>query len=132
MKEGSKKKKGSVTSLAQGLAVGAALGALIGVLFAPKKGSETRKDLEESFYRAKADVARRLVKAKRVTEEQYKKAVAEAVKAQGKLKKTLKKVDLDDIQKRLMKGWDEMAKTVSETGAKVKKMAAKPKAKKRK
>lgn len=130
MKEG-KKKKGSVKSLAQGLAVGAALGALIGVLFAPKKGSETRKDIEESFYRAKADVARAMVKTRKVTEAQYKKAVAEAVKMQGTMKKSLKKVDLDDIQKRLMKGWDEMAKTVSNAGTQVTKMAMKKTKKKK-
>ncbi|TAK05162.1 YtxH domain-containing protein [Patescibacteria group bacterium] len=108
MSEG-KKKKGSFKSLAEGLAVGAALGALIGILFAPKKGSETRKDIEEGFYRAKADVARKLVKAKKVTAVQYKKAVEEAVKMQAKTMKTLKKADLNDIKDRLMDGWDTMA-----------------------
>lgn len=127
MKEGKPKKRGSVKSLAQGLAVGAALGALIGILFAPKKGSETRKDIEEGFYRAKADVARKLVKAKKVTAVQYKKAVDEAVKMQGKAMKTLKKTDLNDIKNRLMEGWDEMAKKMasSKPAVAVKKAVAK-------
>lgn len=112
MPEG-KKKKGSLKSLAEGLAVGAALGALIGILFAPKKGAETRKDIEEAFYRSKADVARRLVKAKKVTAVQYKKAVEEAVKIQAKTIKTLKKADLNDIKNRLMDGWDKMADKVA-------------------
>lgn len=106
------KKKGSLKSLAQGLAVGAALGALVGILFAPKKGSETRKDIEETFYKVKADVAKQLVKARKVSEAQYKKAVQEAIKIQAKAKKTLKKADLDEIQDRLMSGWKEIAKTV--------------------
>lgn len=132
MKEGKTKKKGSVASLAKGLAVGAALGALIGVLFAPKKGTETRKDIEEAFYRAKADVARKLVKAKKVTSAQYKKAVEDAVKMQAKAMKTLKKTDLNDIKDRLMDGWDKMADKVA-TSAPVKAVqkAVTKKAKKR-
>ena len=113
MSEEKRKKKRSVVSLAKGLAVGAALGALIGVLFAPKKGSETRKDIEEAFYRAKADVARKLVKARKVTAVQYKKAVEDAVKMQAKAIKTLKKTDLNDIKDRLMDGWDKMANKVA-------------------
>ncbi len=113
MKERKSKKKGSVKSLAKGLAVGAALGALIGILFAPKKGSETRKDMEEAFYRAKAEVARKIVKAKKVTETQYAKAVDDAVKMQAKVMKGLKKSDLNDIKERLMDGWKDMSKTVS-------------------
>lgn len=107
-----KKKNGSVASLAKGLAVGAALGALVGILFAPKKGSETRKDIEQAFYKAKADVAKQLVKAKKVTEAQYKKAVAEAVKIQAKAMKSLKKPDLKLIEDRLTDGWKDMNKAV--------------------
>lgn len=132
MKEGKPKKKGSATSLAKGLAVGAALGALIGILFAPKKGSETRKDMEEAFYRAKADVARKLVKAKKVTAAQYKKAVEDAVKMQAKAMKTLKKTDLNDIKNRLMEGWDDMtAKVAKSSPAVAIKKAVTPKTKKR-
>lgn len=111
------KKKGSLASLAQGLAVGAALGALVGILFAPKKGSETRKDIEEAFYKVKADVAKRLVKAKKVSEVQYRKAVQEAVKVQAKVKKTLKKADWDGIEDRLVSGWKDIAKTVGKMTA---------------
>ncbi|MEK7073538.1 MAG: YtxH domain-containing protein [Patescibacteria group bacterium] len=132
MKEAKPKKRGSVKSLAKGLAVGAALGALIGILFAPKKGRETRKDIEEAFYRSKADVARSLVKAKKVTASQYKKAVEDAVKLQAKAMKTLKKTDLNDIKNRLMEGWDDMtAKVVKSSPAIAIKKAVTPKAKKR-
>ena len=63
--------------------------------------------------RAKADVARKLVKARKVTAVQYKKAVEDAVKMQAKAIKTLKKTDLNDIKDRLMDGWDKMANKVA-------------------
>lgn len=134
-KKSKPKKKTSAKSLAVGLAVGAALGTLVGMLFAPKKGSETRKDVEESFYKAKSDVAKHLMKFRNVTQKRYEKAVKEAVKIQEKTAATLKKADIHSIEKKLLSGWKEMERILkkgSTTAKKTVKAATKKKPARRK
>ncbi|MCC6643457.1 YtxH domain-containing protein [Candidatus Peregrinibacteria bacterium] len=46
-KEEKKKKQGHLDKILMGLIVGGAIGSVLGVGFAPKKGSDTRKDLSK-------------------------------------------------------------------------------------
>ncbi len=69
--------------------VGAGIGAGLGILFAPKKGSETRKELKE-----KADVL--LAKAKDLNMEDVTKTIEAKIK---ELKKEVKDLDKEKILK---------------------------------
>ena len=53
------KKKASASSLPiiTGTVAGAAIGAIAGVLFAPKKGKETRKDIKDSIEAIPSEVS---------------------------------------------------------------------------
>lgn len=80
----SKKKKGFGTLLA-GLAVGAGLG----VLFAPKKGSETRKELKEKMDEL-------LKKAKEIDKEEVKENIENKIE---EIKAELKDLDKEKVLK---------------------------------
>jgi gas vesicle protein len=51
-KDEKKKRQKAVKNTAVGIGLGATLGALVGLLFAPKKGEETRKDVAQGVKKA--------------------------------------------------------------------------------
>ncbi|MEG0026407.1 MAG: YtxH domain-containing protein [Bacilli bacterium] len=69
--------------------VGAAIGTGLGILFAPKKGSETRKELKEKFDEM-------LAKVKDVDIEEVKETIEEKIE---EIKKELDELDQEKVKK---------------------------------
>lgn len=121
------KNKNVAGKVATGVALGALAGAAAGILFAPKSGKETRKDIEkfaqdtkekgiELFEKAKKEVAVKVENVqkagKKINAEEYKKIVTEIVesfKGNGKV--------TEDAAKKLgeqLKGdWERVKKQVT-------------------
>ena len=77
--------------------VGALLtGVVAGILFAPKKGAETRKDVVRIAKKIGQDVAEKAGKVKKLTSKQYQEIVDAVADSYRKLKK-IKKGDIDKI-----------------------------------
>lgn len=85
------------------LLLGATVGAIAALLYAPKKGKETRKMLKDKFATARHEVARQVAKAKKMTAKQYASAVDQAVKMAEKTAST--KTELMALRKELMGKW---------------------------
>lgn len=87
----------------KGTIVGAALGALGGILFAPKSGKETRKDIADAAVKAKKTAEEKLKVAYKELGEIAEKAKAEAADLKGKAKTEYEKVanKLEGVQIRV-------------------------------
>lgn len=122
-----KKKTNTAGKVATGVALGALAGAAAGILFAPKSGKETRKDIEklakdtkekgvELYEKAKKEVAKKIENVqkagKKIDGEDYKKIVDEIVegfKGNGKVTEEASK----KLGELLREDWKEVKKQIS-------------------
>ncbi len=91
------------------LAVIAALltGVIAGVLLAPKKGKETREDIERIAKKIGKEVAEKAGKVEKITRQKYQEIVEATVDSYKKLKK-IKKEDADKVVNGLKKQCSEV------------------------
>ncbi len=73
-----------------GLVTGLAVGGLTGILFAPKAGKETRKDLKKVYSKVSKDVIDKIKEVKDLTKEKYHEIVDKAISEYQKIEKVTK------------------------------------------
>ena len=84
-------------------------GITIGVLFAPKKGEETRKDIKKTAEKIGKEVAEKAEETEKLTRQKYDEIVEAVADSYKKLKK-LKKVEIDKITASLKEQGSEVVK----------------------
>jgi len=87
------------------LVVGTALGGALGVLFAPKSGKETRKDIRRAYHDVSKDVAARAKEAGKMTRQTYDQIVDTAVSEYQRVKEMTDE-QVDALKTRLKEEWD--------------------------
>jgi gas vesicle protein len=73
---------------------GAGIGAVLGVLFAPKKGTETRQEIQKTVDKVKETTAPHISKAKEKYPEVKEKVISKAKEVKEKVEKRLQDKDL--------------------------------------
>jgi len=73
-----------------GLVTGLAIGGLTGVLFAPKSGKETRKDIKKAYTKISKDVIDKIKEVQDLTKDKYHEIVDKAVLEYQKIEKITK------------------------------------------
>ena len=84
-----------------GILVGTITGAILGVLFAPKSGKETRRDIEDFTIEIKNRISDKISMLGKVTKEKYKSIVEETLSDYEKQKK-IKSEQAEDLKQELM------------------------------
>lgn len=100
-------------------AVGALAGALAGVLFAPKAGKETRKDIKETAEKIKNDIAKRLSALREITQDRYE-AIVRSVVDGYKKRQQLTAKQAKAVKADLKKGFKSIKNVVGKTAKDVK------------
>lgn len=97
----------------KGALFGALIGAGSGLLFAPKKGEETRKDIRKNFDSIKNDLSIKLSEMTEVTKSKYNQAVSSIVSGYEEAKKISPKQakEINDI---LEESYEKISKAVKE------------------
>ena len=101
----------SAKGIMKTFALGAAIGAVAGILFAPRKGSQTRKMIVDKTDEIKGIVAHKVAQLKKVSEEAYEKIVDQAMEIaedRGLTEKELKK-----LKKDLLERWEHLKEKLS-------------------
>lgn len=121
------KKNNTAGKVAAGVTLGAIAGAVAGVLFAPKSGKETRKDIADAandvkdksielFEKAKEEVAKKIENVqkagKKIDGEEYKKIVAEIVES-FKQNDNVAEDAAKKLGKQLSKDWNRVKKQIA-------------------
>lgn len=99
----------------KGVMIGAVAGVIGGILFAPKSGKETRKDLAKYYEPIKKDLIAKLAKLQKFSQEKYDEivdAVVDYYERDKKINKTVAK----KVKKDLHKGYKEVKKAVKDVG----------------
>jgi len=92
-----------------GASVGVLAGAIAGILFAPKSGKETRKDIAKYLYEIKEKIADELSKVGKITKEKYGEVVNKVLKIY-EVEKKITAEDAVDIKNKLTKNYEKVAK----------------------
>jgi gas vesicle protein len=96
---------------------GAFLGALVGLgsglLFAPKKGEETRGDIKKTYKEIKTDLAEKLSQMTEVTKSKYNQAVSSIVSGYEEAKKITPK-QAREISNILEESFEKIAKAAKQ------------------
>jgi len=94
-----------------GVGAGVLAGAIAGILLAPESGKEMRTEIVEHVRDMKDKIAEELVKASKLTRENYNQIVEKIVKAY-ETGKNITAGDAKDIQAKLDKDYDKVMKTL--------------------
>jgi len=93
--------------------IAAVAGVIAGILFAPKSGKETRKDIAKYLGEMKDKVAKEVAKGGKISKEKYNVVVARVVDAYKKSKKITAK-EAQTIKGALDKGFDKVSEALAE------------------
>jgi gas vesicle protein len=111
MTEEIKKIKKSGKKIIAGFALGTIAGIIGGILFAPKKGEETRKEIKNKIDKNKftQEVIKKTEKLTEITKEKYSEIIEEVSGFYKKAKK-IKEENLKEIVDELKNRWPEISK----------------------
>jgi len=93
--------------------IAAVTGVIAGILFAPKSGKETRKDIAKYLSEMKDKVAKEVAKGGRVSKEKYNLIIGRVVDAYKKSKKITAE-EAQTIKTALDKGFDKVSEALAE------------------
>jgi len=86
------KRKDTARKLAAGAGIGVALGALAGLLFAPKSGKETRKDITDKTKMVAGEIGKKMGEAKTGISEKASRITKDFGSAVKSIRKTVEKL----------------------------------------